>query len=240
MRPRCQACDLGLCPPQSKSGCKCIQCASLCAHAKTAGSVAASELRWQLTDRLGVEWPDVVNGLADITGVPADAIRAMSIRAAEIERAAAESGATRAEARQITAWATRTAKDRTVDPAALRPWWRERLQEVGFESTALDRTIGRASTVSLIECDEARLLERLGRSRRCHRTGQQLRPTRCRAVDRHAHFWVRIRRGRTSLELTEIVDRWVSGTYRDDSAPSTGATPAGDPSDIGDIADMRS
>jgi hypothetical protein len=56
-----------------------------------------------------------------------------------------------AAARQVTAWAARTAKDRAVDPAALRPWWRERLHEVDFESTALDRTMGRASTVSFTD-----------------------------------------------------------------------------------------
>ncbi len=39
-------------------------------HAKTAGYLAAAELRHQLTARLGVRWGEIVNGIAEIEGVP--------------------------------------------------------------------------------------------------------------------------------------------------------------------------
>src|SRR5204862_831414 len=65
---------------------------ALFAHAKTAGYLAAAELRFQLTRRLGVAWGQVVHGIAEIDGVPDEALRAMSTRAPESQRATAAQG----------------------------------------------------------------------------------------------------------------------------------------------------
>lgn len=114
----------------------------LWAHAKTAGYLAAAELRHQLSTRLGVAWGPVANGLADIDGVPEQAIRAMSTRSAEISRAAGPLGAS-ASSRQIAAYDTRANKDTPVDPTELRRGWHERLDAAGFGPQQLRRCLDR-------------------------------------------------------------------------------------------------
>ncbi|MGH8983192.1 MAG: MobF family relaxase, partial [Acidimicrobiia bacterium] len=96
-------------------------------HAKTAGHLAGAELRHQLTRRLGVRWREVVHGLADIDGVPPEAIAAVSTRKHEIDAAAAQLGIHSATGRQVAAYRTRSAKADTVDVAALRRDWHEHL-----------------------------------------------------------------------------------------------------------------
>ena len=62
-----------------------IDSRTLYRHAKTAGFVYQAVLRSELTQRLGVEWGDVRNGVAEATVVP-DKVREMfSTRRREIE-----------------------------------------------------------------------------------------------------------------------------------------------------------
>ena len=100
----------------------------LFAHAKTAGYLAAAELRHRTAQRLGWRWGEVVHGLADVEGVPAMALAAMSSRKHEIDSLAGELGITSAGGRQVAAYRTRTAKG-AADPAELRAEWRTRLAE---------------------------------------------------------------------------------------------------------------
>ncbi len=51
------------------------------------GGLYQSVLRNELTHRLGVEWAPIVNGQAEIAGVPAELIAVFSKRAADIKRA---------------------------------------------------------------------------------------------------------------------------------------------------------
>jgi len=53
-------------------------------HAKTAGYLYQAVLRAELTERLGVEWNDVVNGAADVRGIPREVIEHFSERRAEM------------------------------------------------------------------------------------------------------------------------------------------------------------
>ncbi|MGH9027510.1 MAG: MobF family relaxase [Acidimicrobiia bacterium] len=111
-------------------------------HAKTAGHLAGAELRHQLTSRLGVRWREVVHGLADIEGVPPEAIAAVSTRKHEIDAAAARAGVYSAAGRQVAAYRTRSAKADTVDPAALRGDWRHHLAVAGFDASARAACVG--------------------------------------------------------------------------------------------------
>ncbi|MDP9335289.1 MAG: relaxase domain-containing protein, partial [Actinomycetota bacterium] len=107
----------------------------LFAHAKTAGYLAAAELRHQTARRLGWKWGRVLHGLADVDGVPTAAIREMSSRQAQIESLAAEMGVHTAASRQVAAYRTRTAKA-AVAPSELRADWDRRLTESGFDPAA--------------------------------------------------------------------------------------------------------
>jgi conjugative relaxase-like TrwC/TraI family protein len=57
------------------------------AHAKAGGSVYQSVLRNELTQRLGVSWQPVVNGVADVAGFSPELIRHFSTRRTEIVEA---------------------------------------------------------------------------------------------------------------------------------------------------------
>jgi conjugative relaxase-like TrwC/TraI family protein len=116
-------------------------------HAKTAGYLASAELRHQLTIRLGVGWGDVVHGIAEIAGVPEEAIRVASSRSAQIDRLTGELGLGGASARQVAAYRTRNAKADGVDPAALRQRWLDSLGDVGFTGDYVaQRVLGRRAT----------------------------------------------------------------------------------------------
>ncbi len=110
-------------------------------HATTAGHLAAAELRHQLSDRLGVEWTPVENGLAEIVHIPDDAIRVFSSRAAEIDTLTAELGSDSASARQVAAYQTRAPKRHGVDLDALQHRWNVRAAETGLTVDHINETV---------------------------------------------------------------------------------------------------
>jgi conjugative relaxase-like TrwC/TraI family protein len=87
-------------------------------HAKTAGYLYQAQLRHELTRRLGVAWDPVVNGTADLTGVPEPVMRAFSQRRQAIEQRLAEWGESSRAAAEMAALATRKPKG-DVDAVAL-------------------------------------------------------------------------------------------------------------------------
>ena len=103
----------------------------------TAGWVYQAALRAELTQRLGVEWEPVVNGLADIRGVSRHVIRAFSTRRQAIEAALAEQGRSSAAAAQTATLATRPAKDRRASMYQLRLEWTERAEQLGLDAERL-------------------------------------------------------------------------------------------------------
>jgi len=121
----------------------------LFAHAKTAGYLAAAELRHQTARRLGWKWGRVLHGLADVDGVPAAAIREMSSRQAQIESLAGEMGVHTAASRQVAAYRTRTAKA-AVAPSELRAEWDRRLTESGFDTAARAACLGRQLDIPIL------------------------------------------------------------------------------------------
>jgi conjugative relaxase-like TrwC/TraI family protein len=133
--------------------CRALDGRDLFAHAKTAGYLAAAHLRHECTQRFGWRWGPVIHGLADVDGVPAEAIRAMSSRRQEIESLATETGIHSAPARQIAAYQTRTAKA-AVAPEALRDDWDQRLTEAGFDRDARARCFSPDTPLRYLADDE--------------------------------------------------------------------------------------
>ena len=70
-------------------------------NAKTIGHLYEAELRHLLTERLGVRWGEVRNGIADIDGVPTALMATLSTRRAQIEEAMDIRGQHSARAAQI-------------------------------------------------------------------------------------------------------------------------------------------
>ena len=79
------------------------------AQAKTAGYLYEAQLRHELTRDLGLEWQQVRNGIAEVSGFSERHLREFSQRRTEILAAAGGPGSSRA-ARQAAALATRAAK----------------------------------------------------------------------------------------------------------------------------------
>jgi conjugative relaxase-like TrwC/TraI family protein len=112
-------------------------------HAKTAGYLYEARLRARMTDRLGVEWTPVRNGIADVEGVPREVLRAFSRRRAEIEAELLRRGESSAAAARMATLSTRQRKDYGVVPEHLVEVWRERAVQLGFDRAALRSVLGR-------------------------------------------------------------------------------------------------
>ncbi len=106
-------------------------------HKMDAGAVYQAQLRAELTHRLGVEWNQPVNGLAEINGMPRNVLGAFSRRRAEIVAALAARDQTSARAAGVAALSTRTAKT-DVDPVALQHEWVERAAALDFGPDKID------------------------------------------------------------------------------------------------------
>src|SRR5215210_6553365 len=90
----------------------------------------------------------------------------MSKRSTEIDEYAGQMALDSVAARQVATFATRAAKDHAVDPQALRPAWKRRLDEAGFDDTAAAACYGRQAAPLLVtEEDRDKLYRRLGGER---------------------------------------------------------------------------
>ena len=120
----------------------------LFAWAKTAGYVYQAALRCELTERLGVTWRPVTNGVADLAGIADDALDGFSTRRNQITAALAESGFVSPRAAQIATLATRPAKPEPVDPETQRQQWRRQAAELGVTAdTVAALTAGRVTAI---------------------------------------------------------------------------------------------
>ena len=134
---------------------------SMYRHARSGGYVYQAQLRHALTRDAGVAWRPVINGYADVDGVPDEVIRAFSKRSDEIEDLMAESGYTSARARQTATLETRKAKDRSLTPATLEERWRDEAAELSFGAEAISACFGRETLVPVASEATERFFERL-------------------------------------------------------------------------------
>lgn len=118
-------------------------------HQLAAGYLHEAELRSRLTERLGVRWQPVHNGMADIDGFTRDQITAFSQRRQEIEEWRESHGLADTPAgNEAATLATRTPKqERPV--TALMPTWLERGAEVGVTPESVKAMLGRSREVSI-------------------------------------------------------------------------------------------
>lgn len=123
--------------------CRALDGRLLFLHAKTAGYLAAAELRHQLAARLGVIFGPVLNGIAPVHGVPKNVVEEFSTRSREITEAAEFLGVASAAARQVAAYDTRAAKDAAVDFDEVTRSWTERMDALGFHERWLDDLLHR-------------------------------------------------------------------------------------------------
>ncbi|MHB1536500.1 MAG: MobF family relaxase, partial [Acidimicrobiales bacterium] len=123
------------------------------AWAKTAGVAYQAHLRAGLTEALGVTWGPVLNGMADLAGVPNAVIGEFSTRRAQIVAALAEFGHDSPAAAQVAALATRSAKPEPVEPDLQRQRWWERARVVGLDPDLLDGLVGPGRRPSVIDPD---------------------------------------------------------------------------------------
>jgi len=140
---------------------RCLDARPLFDHSLSGGYLYQAHLRHLLTNRLGIEWGPVIEGMADVAGVPQAVIDEFSQRRDEIEEMLAESGYTSARARQKATLATRRPKDRTVDPDTLATAWRERSAALGFDDRAVDACFARAKVQERSTRDVERLYDHL-------------------------------------------------------------------------------
>ena len=130
-------------------------------HAHPGGYVYQAHLRHVLARDAGIEWTPVVNGWAEVAGVPEDVIRTFSKRRDEIEEVVAEAGYTSARAHQVATLSTRKAKDYGVSPHALFDRWRAEAEALGFDARAVDACFDRAQHHEVEQEAINRLFDRL-------------------------------------------------------------------------------
>ena len=114
-----------------------------------AGYLFEAQLRHELTRRLGLAWTVPVKGMAELEGVPEQAIRAFSTRRQSLVEHMEALGTEGFAAARVAALATREAKEQ-VDLARLREQWRARAAEHG---------LGRREVRRLVDLDRERTRE---------------------------------------------------------------------------------
>jgi conjugative relaxase-like TrwC/TraI family protein len=131
--------------------------AGLYEHGHAAGFLYQAHLRHLLAMRLGVQFTPVVNGHAEVVGVPDDLIAAFSKRRSEINEVLAESAKGSARSAQVVTLDTRNAKNYSVDAETLEERWRAEAAECGFGAEELSACFGHGPPEPL----DPRVLDRL-------------------------------------------------------------------------------
>lgn len=109
---------------------------SLFHEARAAGMIYQSVLRSTLSESLGVQWSEVDNGCAEITGLDdPETIKAFSTRMREIDLWRAENGLESESGARMGQKITRRAKDTDTPLEELRRRWNEHEQAAGIRAT---------------------------------------------------------------------------------------------------------
>ena len=174
------------------------------AEARTAGFIHEAVFRCELSQRLGVEWTEARNGIAEIDGVPRDAIDAFSQRKAEIEAQLKLWGTDTAAARQSAAVQTRRRKDYDVTPEKLAPEWRSRAEALGLDAERVRQITHRPHRADAREAPEQVTRELLSEEGLTARSASFDRRDAIRAVAEAA------RNGMPRPEIETVVDELLT------------------------------
>ncbi len=101
-----------------------------------AGYLYEAHLRHELSGSLGVRWTEPVKGMAEIEGVPQEAIRAFSTRRQSLVEHMEAMGTSGFAASRVAALATRERKE-AIDLPELRDSWLARAAEMGLGAIEL-------------------------------------------------------------------------------------------------------
>ena len=122
-----------------------------------AGYLYEANLRGELSRALAVRWSEPVKGMAEIEGVPAEALRAFSTRRQSLLEHMEAMGTSGFAASRVAALATRERKER-VDLPDLRESWLDRAWEMGLGATQLrgllDREAAREQELPTLTADD--------------------------------------------------------------------------------------
>lgn len=132
-------------------------------HARTAGFLYQAVLRAQLTERLGVEWNAMENGVAEIAGTNGELKQLFSKRRAQIEEAMAVAGEhDSARAAQVAAYRTRPAKTGpAVEGENLYARWEAEARAAAIDVDGVLAVTGRTRPVSVDDVDVDAVIDRL-------------------------------------------------------------------------------
>ncbi|MGH3072076.1 MAG: MobF family relaxase [Gaiellaceae bacterium] len=119
-----------------------------------AGYLYEANLRHELAQRLGIRWREPVKGMAEVEGVPEEAVRGFSTRRQSLLEHMEARGSEGFAASRVAALATREAKEQ-VDLPRLRDDWKARSAEHGLGRRGLRALVGPPQLLRAIELDEA-------------------------------------------------------------------------------------
>ncbi|MGO9880909.1 MAG: MobF family relaxase [Acidimicrobiales bacterium] len=114
----------------------------------TARDLYETQLRAELTARLGVSWRQLQGSWAELAGIDPNVTRAFSRRSGDIEAALEQSGRSGPKARRIASMSTRPAKDLSTPYEELVSRWRERSYHLGVSEARLASVAGRSQGVT--------------------------------------------------------------------------------------------
>ena len=135
----------------------------LSSYLGAAGFLFESHLRHELSARLGLSFGPVVNGVAQISGVPDEVLTAFSRRRGQVERNAARYSGASPAARRLAALTDRPERHPGLAAEQLREEWQERAAAAGLDVSGLGLgPSGRASALAAAERDEVDLGEVVG------------------------------------------------------------------------------
>ena len=110
----------------------------------TARDLYETQLRSELTCRLGVSWRELQGAWADLAGIDPSVRRAFSRRSADIETALEQAGRSGPRAARIASVKTRPDKDLGTPYDELVAGWRERSYRLGVSDARLAAVTGRS------------------------------------------------------------------------------------------------
>ena len=114
---------------------------------RTARDLYETQLRSELTTRLGVSWRELQGSWADLAGIDPAVSRAFSRRSAEIEADLRRSGRSGPGAARLAAARTRQEKDLATPYEDLVSVWRERSYRLGVSDARIASVVGRSPAV---------------------------------------------------------------------------------------------